>query len=109
MDEGEVMEGIKRLRKSPLERGIVNHIVASVTTIGGAIFRLRFISVRGAPDCVVFLPGGKIYLVELKRPKGGKLSKLQGYIHGILAKLGTTVHVLHTKDLVDMWIEIVRP
>ena len=42
----------------------------------------------GVPDRIVLLPGGIVMFVELKRPKGGTLSKMQEWWAGKLRKLG---------------------
>ena len=48
----------------------------------------------GLPDRIVFWPGGRIELVELKTTKG-KLRRIQEIVHYRMAKLGTEVLVLH--------------
>ncbi len=45
----------------------------------------------GVPDRILLLPGGKIYFVELKRPKGSKVSALQTWWRRKLESLGFTV------------------
>lgn len=45
----------------------------------------------GVPDRIVLMPGGRIYFVELKRPKGSKVSKLQDKWRDWLAELGFLV------------------
>ena len=42
----------------------------------------------GVPDRLVLLPGGRVYFVELKRPKGGKISPLQKWWADELRALG---------------------
>jgi len=42
----------------------------------------------GVPDRIVLLPGGRVVFVELKRPKGGKVSPLQLWWSDRLARLG---------------------
>lgn len=42
----------------------------------------------GVPDRIILLPGGRIYFVELKRPKGGQISRMQLWWQERLTKLG---------------------
>lgn len=86
-----------------LERDVEAYFVLWIRNLRGATFKLRFIGVAGAPDRIVFMPGGRIYLVELKRPRGGVVSGLQEKLHGLLARLGSPVPVLYTHAAVDDW------
>ncbi len=90
------------------ERDVETYFVSTVHLLRGVTFKLRFIGVAGAPDRIVFLPGGRIVLVELKRPKGGVVSGLQNRLHRILAALGSPVPVLYTYEAVDDWASKVR-
>ena len=54
----------------------------------------------GVPDRIVFLPGGRIMFVELKRP-GQVPTALQSRIHGMLTKLGADVRVVDSLEGVD--------
>jgi hypothetical protein len=59
-----------------LEKEIEGKLVAEVEKEGG--YCLKFVSPghSGVPDRIVFLPGGHVKLIEVKRPNG-KLSALQ--------------------------------
>ena len=57
-------------------------------------------SMSGVPDRIVFLPGGKIIFVELKRP-GEKPTPLQDRIIGMLRGLGADVRVVDSMEKVD--------
>lgn len=58
----------------------------------------------GIPDRLVLLPGGRVYLVEMKQPKG-KCSPIQLERHRRLAAIGYPVAVLWNKEEVDLWLE----
>lgn len=63
-----------------------------VRQAGGMSYKLAPIT-AGTPDRIVFWPGGRIEMVELKTEKG-KLRRIQELEHYRLAKLGTEVIVV---------------
>lgn len=77
--------------------------------LGGGGFVAKFVdpSRRGAPDRIAFLPGGGVYFVELKRPEGGRYSKLQEQYQAEIEKRGTPVVRLHTKHQVDKFFRFI--
>lgn len=58
---------------------------------------------KGVPDRLVLLPGGRMYLVELKTDVG-RTSAAQDLWHERAADLGTRVWVLHGRREIDAWI-----
>ena len=54
----------------------------------------------GVPDRIVFLPGGRIIFVELKRP-GEKPTPLQNRIIEMLRELGADVRVVDSMEKAD--------
>ena len=90
---------------SQLEKSTEDYLVSRIRDLTGAIRKFSYIGTRGGPDRICFLPGGKIFLVEVKRPKGGRLSEHQKTEIATLAALGTKVHVVATKEDVDRMIE----
>lgn len=48
----------------------------------------------GVPDRIILLPGARIYFVETKRPKGGRLSSLQKWWGRKLIQLGFKYYVV---------------
>ena len=73
-----------------------------IRRIGGRTEKL-IPSSAGMPDRLVLLPGGRIYLVELKT-ETGKTSPIQDLWHMRAAELGTQVVVLHGVQEVRNWI-----
>jgi hypothetical protein len=58
----------------------------------------------GYPDRIFWLPNGRLFLIEFKRP-GEKARKKQLYVHQLLRKLGYQVEV---HDDADRAFEAVR-
>lgn len=75
----------------------------SVEGLGGRCFKLTFPGTAGAPDRLVVLPGGRLYLVEMKKI-GGRLEASQEILFREFARLGVPVHVLYGHDGVDKFI-----
>lgn len=87
-----------------LERDVEQYLSTSVRAAGGMCVKFNPDSVRGMPDRIVMLPGGVIVWVELKKPKGGKVSEVQRHRHRRLRQLGQQVAVLWSKADVDQFI-----
>lgn len=71
-----------------LERDIEQALVRMVNRHGGLCLKWVCPGWAGVPDRIILLPGARIMFVELKRPKGGKRSKLQEKWHEWLTQLG---------------------
>lgn len=64
---------------------------------GGHAYKWVSPGVTGVPDRILFLPDGRIYLVELKRP-GGRLHDTQPAVHRQLERYGQHVYVVDDAD-----------
>ena len=71
-----------------LEREIEAALVRRVKAAGGLCLKWTCPGWTGVPDRLVLLPGGLIIFVELKRPKGGRLSTMQKWWAKQLIDLG---------------------
>ena len=91
------------MRESTIEA----YLRHSVIRLGGTAPKLAP-TVAGLPDRLVLLPGGRMYLVELKSPTG-VLRPAQRVWHARAAELGTQVHVLRSKQDVDSFLSEVAP
>ena len=91
-----------------LEKDVEQRLREEVEKIGGKAFKLVSQGNAGMPDRLICLSDGRAVFVELKRPKGGRLSKLQEYRIAELQRLGFEVRVLHTVELVDRFINEVK-
>lgn len=63
--------------KKELEVSVEDYLVAGVEKLGGECLKLEVKGRRGWPDRLCVLPGGVHMFIELKRPKGGVLSRQQ--------------------------------
>lgn len=71
-----------------LEKEIEAKLRKMVENHGGLCLKWVCPGWSGVPDRIVLLPGGRIHFVELKKPKGSKISKLQTWWRSRLRRLG---------------------
>lgn len=83
-----------------LERDLERRFRLRVRDAGGVAWKWVSPGTAGVPDRIVFLPGGRVLFVELKRP-GGQLSLLQERIHEVLRALGADVRVIDSVEGVE--------
>ena len=93
--------------KNIREKSIENYLRNEVKKLNGKAYKWESPGNNGVPDRIVFLPGGKVYLVELKAP-GKKPTALQKNQHLFLNQLGQEVYVIDSKEKVDAFIQKVR-
>lgn len=80
---------------TPLEKEIEAKLVKIVKKYGGLCLKWICPGWAGVPDRIVLLPGGKVIFVELKRPKGGVVSKRQIWWAHKLTLLGFDHYYLY--------------
>lgn len=93
------------MRSDLLEASVEQRLRKGVLACRGVCIKL---GQEGWPDRVCLYPRGLLHFVELKRPRGGVVSPLQTYKHGILRRLGFDVFVLHTPEAVEEYLTNVR-
>lgn len=71
-----------------LEKEIESKLREMVERRGGMCLKWTCPGWAGVPDRIVLLPRGRIVFVELKRPKGGKVSSRQEWWSKKLQALG---------------------
>ena len=89
------------------ESEVENLLVWAVERIGGRAYKFASPSHRGVADRIVCLPDGSTWFVELKRPKGGRLSPLQQIFAGEMLMLQQKYVCLWSVEEVDAWIKTV--
>ena len=87
------------------ETAVENHLRDVVAANGGRCIKLAPLGYVGIPDRLVILPFGKMFFVELKRPKGGVLSRKQIAWHNWLHEAGQKVYVWHNKEQINAYFE----
>ena len=87
------------------EKIIEEKLRQAVATIGGKAYKLVSQGNAGMPDRLVCFPGGKAVFIELKRPKGGKISLLQRYRITELKVRGFEVRVISTEEQIEQLVK----
>lgn len=91
------------------EREVESYLRRRVEQAGGRCEKFIPDLDSGMPDRVVMLPGGVLVWVETKKPKGGRVSKLQCVQHDRLRRLGQRVEVVWTKEQADALVAELVP
>jgi hypothetical protein len=87
-----------------IEKEVENYLVWHVERMGGKSWKFASPGQRGVADRIVCLPDGQTWFIELKRPKGGKLSVLQQLFGGDMLALNQKYCVLWNKGEIDAFI-----
>lgn len=88
-----------------LENRVETKLRQEVERIGGKAYKFESPGNIGVPDRIICIPPGRVVFVETKRPKGGRLSKIQKYRIAELTEMGITVRVIFTLEQVKEFIE----
>lgn len=94
-----------------LERDIERALVGVIKRHGGLCLKWVCPGWAGVPDRIVLLPGGRVLFVEVKRPKGGEIRKLQEWWAKQIARLGFPHWYVHNKkdlDALEKYIGVMR-
>jgi hypothetical protein len=84
-----------------LEASVEQYLIDTVAVLGGMSYKFVVPGVRGYPDRIVKLPGVDAFLVELKKPKGGVVARLQKVRHAELRAIGWRVYLAKDRGEVD--------
>jgi len=80
-------------------------LVSGVEELGGMALKLAVQGIRGFPDRTVVLPVGRVNFVEVKRPKGGRLSRHQQDWISTLRGMGFYSTCVWSADTVDRFVK----
>lgn len=87
------------------EREVENYLVRKLESIGLPVHKFVPDQDPGMPDRVVLLPESRVLWIETKKPKGGRVAKLQKYRHKKLEEAGHDVVICWTKEQADLIVE----
>ena len=85
------------------ESEIEKYFIWAVASLGGKSFKFKSINHRGVTDRIACLPDGSTWFVEIKRPKGGRLSPLQILFAEEMKELNQSYVCLWNKEQIDEW------
>lgn len=86
------------------EKSIESRLIKKVEKLEGLALKFTSPGMRGVPDRIVLLPGGKIIFVELKNGQDGKLSEIQNFRINQLMNLDFRVEIIDSAEGVDDFI-----
>lgn len=89
------------------EREIEKWLREQIKNLGGRALKFTSPGNDGVPDRIILLPGGKVYLIELKAI-GGRLSPIQVWQQENLRRLGMDVRTITGRAEAEEFIRELR-
>lgn len=86
------------------EKVLEKKLAKEVKDRGGWSIKLLSDFIKGLPDRMVLVPGGKIYFAEIKTT-GKKPTKMQILIHKKLERLGFKVYIIDDSEKIKKFID----
>lgn len=90
------------------EEKVEDALREGVNARGGICVKLNPKGYKGIPDRLVLMPGPRIALVELKRPRGGVWSRAQQVWHNRLTAMGIECAVLRSVEEVKKFLDTLK-
>ena len=84
-----------------VQKKIINHLEKD----GWFVIRLKVTNIGGIPDLLALKKGIEPFFIEVKRTKGGIVSRLQDFMLRKLRKLGFHAIVANSKEAVIEYAE----
>lgn len=91
-----------------LEREIEKKLRKMIERHGGLCLKWVCPGWSGVPDRIILLPGGRVIFAETKRPKGGRVSRLQKWWREKLQSLGFWSVVVWDEENVNTLELVIR-
>lgn len=93
-----------------LEKDIESKLTAMVKRHDGLCLKWVCPGWSGVPDRIILIPFGRVFFAETKRPKGGKVGKLQDWWRQTLCRMGFRCYVIwNEKDIIRLENDILNP
>lgn len=89
------------VKLSVKENKIERELIWRVAMLGGRCDKVEVLGRRGFFDRLVLLPGGRILFVELKRPRGGRMTAHQREYRDKYQALGAVVALVKSTADID--------
>lgn len=77
-----------------LENKLEDKCCKEIEFLGGVAIKLKNPGYRGLPDRLVLLPGRRVFFIEFKRERTGRLSAQQIKIAKQLKTLGFSIYII---------------
>lgn len=90
------------------EKAIEDKLTEELARCGFLTYKFESPGTRGVPDQIAISPNGVVYFIELKRPKGGRLSALQKYQIQKLKANNANVRVIKNLKQIEAFIKEVQ-
>lgn len=90
------------------EASIEGYLRERVKDVGGLCIKLNPAGLVGIPDRLILLPGGWVCFVEVKKPRGGVIGRMQFVWRDRLLDLGVAHRFVFTREGVEEMMEVWR-
>lgn len=88
-----------------VEADIDSYFVETVSAYGGITKRIAYRAERGCADHLTGFASNRLFLVELKRPKGGRIAALQDRDAKLWSEVGVEKVYLKSHAEVLRWVK----
>ena len=87
------------------EESVESYLRMRIKDAGGLCIKLNPAGYIGIPDRLIVLPRGWVVFVEVKKPRGGVVGRLQHWWRARLVELGVEHRFVFTRDDVNGLLE----